>query len=117
MIKIDAPTSITRGSEYKGVVEIGEKDLMGARSIEVALTNEITYGKEGKNYSCWKMSKKFSPGNARAMFELPFEFHVDGEAPVSYKGKQLSSKWKLHVDINVVGGSDRWRNMDVIMLR
>ena len=117
MIKINAPTSITRGGEYKGVVEISEKELKGARSVEVALCNEINYGGKEPNYSCWKISKRFSPTDAKSLFELPFEFHVEGEAPVTYKGKKLASKWKLHVGIEVVGGMDRWKNMDVIMLR
>ncbi|MBD3398679.1 hypothetical protein GF412_05555 [Candidatus Micrarchaeota archaeon] len=117
MIKINAPTSVSRGSEYKGVVEIGERELKGARLVEVALCNEITYGGKEANYSCWKMSKKFSPKDARSLFQLPFDFRVEGEAPVTYKGKRLSSKWKLNVNVDVVGAGDRWRRMDVIMLR
>ena|GEM_PF-3035891 len=117
MIKINAPTSVNRDSELKGVVEIDEKELKGARLVEVKLCNEITYGGEKKNYSCWEMGKKFSPRDARNLFELPFEFHVDGEAPITYKGKQLVSRWKLGVFIDVIGGRDVWKKMDVLVLR
>ncbi len=117
MIKINAPTSVNRNSELKGVVEIGEKELKGARMVEVKLCNEIMYGNEKRNYSCWEMGKKYSPGDARSLFELPFEFHVDGEAPITYKGKQLVSRWKLGVFINVIGARDRWKKMDVLVMR
>ena len=111
------PDKMFYRSLEKGVVQIDEKDLQGARVVEVKLCNELNYGKDGKNYSCWEMGKKFSPRDARNLFELPFEFHVDGEAPITYKGKQLTSRWKLGVFIDVIGAKDRWRKMDVIVLR
>jgi len=117
MIKINAPTSVNRDSELKGVVQIDEKELKGARVVEVKLSNELTYGKEKKNYSCWEMGKKFSTRDARSLFELPFEFHLEGEAPITYKGKQLVSRWKLGVFIDVIGAKDRWKKMDVLVMR
>ena len=49
MLKISAPKSVSRGGEFKGIIEVTENELKNARTVEVILHNTITYGKTKEN--------------------------------------------------------------------
>jgi hypothetical protein len=117
MMRINAPKSASRGGVLKGLVEVGEPELMSAREVQVALCNSITYGKGNGNHSSWEMKKCFPADEARSLFELPFEFHISGKAPITYRGKKIRSRWELRLKVDVAGGLDPEVRSEVIVLR
>lgn len=117
MLRIDAPRTVVRGNVLKGVVELGANEIKPARSMEIVLYNVLTYGKNKCNHSCWEMKKKFSMQEAHSLFELPFEFIISKNAPITYSGKHLSSKWKLALRVDIIGGPDNAKEAEVVVLR
>lgn len=117
MMRIDSPRTVVRGNELKGVVELGGDEIKSARSMEIVLYNILTYGKDKCNHSCWEMKKKFSMREAHALFELPFEFIISKNAPITYSGKHLSSKWKLALKVDAIGSPDKAKEAEIIVLR
>lgn len=117
MMKISAPKSVARGEELRGTAEIGKNDLKAARTVEIVLYNILTYGKGKRNYSAWETRKIFGPREARGMFELPFEFEVDKRAPVTYTGRQIASRWRIKLKVDVIGAPDKEEESEIIVFR
>ena len=117
MIKINVPKHVNRGNELKGAIEITEDEVKSARNIDVVLYNMLKFDGKKENHSSWEIKRIFSPNDVRKLFELPFEFAIDSFAPITYQGKKLSSKWKLAVRIDVIGGLDKEKKTEIIVLR
>ncbi|MEM4272493.1 MAG: hypothetical protein QXH30_02795 [Candidatus Bilamarchaeaceae archaeon] len=117
MIQIVSPRSVGRGQWLKGFVEVKKEDLEGARAVEAIFYNSITYGRDKKNYSSWKYSKKVSAREAMERGEIPFEFEVKEFAPITYSGKAVISKWKLKVKVDIEGALDKEIEEEVAVFR
>jgi sporulation-control protein spo0M len=117
MMKINAPKSVARGEVLKGIIEIGEAELKGAREVEIGFCSRITYGAGSRNYSSWEIKKTFSAEEARSLFELAFEFNVPRKAPITYSGKKVKSSWALKMKVDVAAGLDKEKEAEVIVLR
>jgi hypothetical protein len=117
MMTIKAPGTVKRGDALKGVAEIDDGELDDARKVEIVLYNILTFGEGKKNYSAWEMKKSFSAKDAKALFELPFEFAVDGGAPVTYRGRQLLSKWRLALRVDIAGKLDNRTEREIVVMR
>ena len=117
MMDIKVPGTVKRGEVLKGIVEVSDDELGSARRLEVVLYNILKFGKEKDNFSAWEIKKIFSPKDAKSLFELPFEFAIDEGAPVTYRGKELSSKWKVAVRVNVKAALDRKKEREIVVMR
>ena len=118
MIQILSPKSITRGQDFKGLLEVKPEELEGARALEIIFYNSITFGREKKkNYSSWEYRKRVSASEAREKKEVPFEFPVEAFAPITYSGKSISSKWKIKVKVDIPNALDREFEQEVTVFR
>jgi hypothetical protein len=117
MVQILSPKSITRGQDFKGLLEVKVEELKGARALEIMFYNSITFGREKKNYSAWKFKKRVSAEEAREKKEIPFEFPVEAFAPITYSGKSINSKWRIKVKVDMPNALDREIEQEVTVFR
>ncbi len=103
MIIIQVPEKLKRGGVLKGKVIIELDKEVNARSVSVSFDNELSYSNPcTKNFSGWSFSntvQHFDTG--LRSITIPFEFNIPGEAPPTYTGRSLISRWKVNVKIDL----------------
>lgn len=117
MIRILSPKSVTRGQDFKGVLEIRPDELEGAKSVEIIFYNSITFGRDGRNYSSWEFRKSVPSNEFVEKKEVPFEFPLKDFAPITYSGKSLTSKWRIKVKMDIPGIPDKEIEQEITVFR
>ncbi len=117
MIQILSPKSVTRGQDFKGLLEVKPGEMDGARALEIIFYNSITFAKGKKNFSSWEFKKRVSASEAKEKKEVPFEFPVQEFAPITYSGKSISSKWKIKVKVDIPNAFDTEFEQEVVVFR
>lgn len=118
MVDFSVPSEVKRGEKISGSVYVKTEEIGRARKIVLYFENRIQYPNPCKNnFSSWGYTKEFPSKDAKINGNLPFEYVVPVNAPPTYNGQALKSKWFVKVKIDIPFWFDKNIEKEVVVKR
>lgn len=105
MIDIQIPEKTRRGELLKGKIIISLEKEVNCRNLFVSFDNILTYHNTCvSDFSGWNiMNSQAFPAKIERLRNaiIPVEFRIPENAPPTYTGKALNSRWQVNVKIDI----------------
>ncbi len=119
MVEFSVPSEVKLGETISGAVHIKPEEIGRAKEIVLYFENRIEYPNPcTKNFSKWGRCEKSFPSNeAKVNGNLTFEYTIPKNAPQTYNGQALRSRWFVKVKIDIPFWFDKNIEKEVIVKR
>jgi hypothetical protein len=105
MIDIQIPSKVRRGEPLKGNIAISLEKEVNCRNLFISFDNVLTYHNPCvRDFSGWSIqNSRVSSGKSERLCNaiIPVEFRIPENAPPSYVGKALNSRWMVKVKLDI----------------